>query len=171
MDKQDEVLKTEADAEAARLEEARRQEEAREAIVRLEQALEVNPKDVEALNELQRAYRVVGDHERREAVMRRMMAIPSKRDMKDMAKVFVAAVGACAADERVDVDRLRKEHALIFEMVESRHEIRPGVIMEVTGVAVPSPLTCLRHFGGWASSRVRMTWGCAMSSRRCRRAS
>ena len=100
--------------------------------------------DVPRLMELMRAYQTVGDEESRMRIMRRLKDIPSAADLRAMAEAVVAAV--TAADGVVDVDRLRTANAALFALVESRREIRPGVIMEATGCGCGFAIEVLKAF-------------------------
>ena len=100
--------------------------------------------DVPRLMELMRAYQVVGDEESRMRIMRRLKDIPSAADQRAMAEAVVAAVKA--ADGVVDVDRLRTANAALFALVESRREVRPGVIMEATGCGCGFAIEVLKAF-------------------------
>ena len=100
--------------------------------------------DVPRLMELMRAYQTVGDEESRMRIMRRLKDIPSAADLRAMAEAVVAAVKA--ADGVVDVDRLRTVNAALFALVESRREVRPGVIMEATGCGCTFAIEVLKAF-------------------------
>lgn len=100
--------------------------------------------DVPRLMELMRAYQVVGDEESRMRIMRRLKDIPSAADLRAMAEAVVAAVKA--ADGVVDVDRLRTANAALFALVESRREVRPGVIMEAIGCGCSFAIEVLKAF-------------------------
>ena len=100
--------------------------------------------DVPRLMELMRAYQTVGDEESRMRIMRRLKDIPSAADLRAMAEAVVAAVKA--ADGVVDVDRLRTANAALFALVESRREVRPGVIMEATGCGCTFAIEVLKAF-------------------------
>ena len=100
--------------------------------------------DVPRLMELMRAYQVVGDEDSRMRIMRRLKDIPSAADLRAMAEAVVAAVKA--ADGVVDVDRLRTANAALFALVESRREVRPGVIMEATGCGCGFAIEVLKAF-------------------------
>ena len=100
--------------------------------------------DVPRLMELMRAYQVVGDEDSRMRIMRRLKDIPSAADLRAMAETVVAAVKA--ADGVVDVDRLRTANAALFALVESRREVRPGVIMEATGCGCTFAIEVLKAF-------------------------
>ena len=100
--------------------------------------------DVPRLMELMRAYQVVGEEDSRMRIMRRLRDIPSAADLRVMAEAIVAAVKS--AEGSVDVDRLREENAALFEVVESRREIRPSVIMEATGCGCSFAIEVLKAF-------------------------
>ena len=102
--------------------------------------------DVPRLMELMRAYQVVGDEDSRMRIMRRLKDIPSAADLRAMAEAVVAAVKAAEVEGCVDVDRLRAENAALFALIESRHEIRPGVIMEATGCGCSFAIEVLKAF-------------------------
>lgn len=102
--------------------------------------------DVSRLIELMRAYQVVGDEESRLRIMRRLKDIPSAADLRAMAGAVVAAVKAAEPEGAVDVDRLRTANAALFEVVESRREVRPGVIMEATGCGCSFAIEVLKAF-------------------------
>ena len=108
--------------------------------------------DVPRLMELMRAYQVVGEEDSRMRIMRRLRDIPSAADLRVMAEAIVAAVKS--AEGSVDVDRLREENAALFEVVESRREIRPSVIMEATGCGCSFAIEVLQAF--W---RIRIVTG------------
>ena len=100
--------------------------------------------DVPRLMELMRAYQTVGDEESRMRIMRRLKDIPSAADLRAIAEAVVAAVKA--ADGVVDVDRLRTVNAALFALVESRREVRPGVIMEAIGCGCTFAIDVLKAF-------------------------
>lgn len=102
--------------------------------------------DVPRLMELMRAYQTVGDEESRFRIMRRLKDIPSAADLRVMAEAVIAAVTAAKTEGCVDVDRLRTANAALFELVESRREIRPGVIMEATGCGCSFAIEVLKAF-------------------------
>ena len=102
--------------------------------------------DVPRLMELMRAYQTVGDEESRMRIMRRLKDIPSAADLRAMAEAVVAAVTAAEVEGCVDVDRLRAENAALFALIESRREVRPGVIMEAIGCGCTFAIDVLKAF-------------------------
>ena len=102
--------------------------------------------DVPRLMELMRAYQVVGEEDSRMRIMRRLKDIPSAADLRAMAEAVVAAVTAAEVEGCVDVDRLRAENAALFALIESRREVRPGVIMEAIGCGCTFAIDVLKAF-------------------------
>lgn len=122
------------------------QEIARERIGHLLGELKSRPEDVALLTELLGQYRVVGDEENLVATMRRLRDIPSKADVRAMAREFVTAVSDCAEVGIADVDALRRSYGPVFAIVEQRDEVRPQVLMDALECGCSFAVTVLQSF-------------------------
>ena len=119
---------------------------ARERIGQLLDELKDRPDDVALLTELLGQYRIVGDEANLEAIMRRLMDIPSKADVRAMAREFVTAVSACAEVGVADVDALRRSYGPVFAIVERCDEVRPRVLMDAMECGCSFAVTVLQTF-------------------------
>ena len=94
-----------------------------------------NPSTWKTRKEQRRKKREEAIKKREEAIKKKSEYENKKRECKpafDMANEFVNEVRTLKAGEQVDVDQLRTKYAPLFEIVETRRDVRPMVVMEFT---------------------------------------
>lgn len=123
--------------------------ELRSKISNLETEIAADCRDVAKLTELMRAYRDVGEEEKRLAVMRRIRDIPDPNVARDAlrqaAERFVKEFYAISGDV-VDVDYLRTSYPEVFALVEVRSEVLPRVLMDAMGCGCSHAVDVLTVF-------------------------